>query len=174
VLTGAIALDDERKGGVFLKSALASLVAKYGQTMAVCSFGANSRPESFGGLHVQLGATRDPRLLNLWYNAADVFVLPSRMESFGLVYVEAMAAGTPSVAFRVSACPEVVFDGATGVLAEDGDADDLARGIREILESDAAHGEERRRYCRSVAESRFDLEREVGEYAQLYAQLSTK
>ena len=63
--------------------------------------------------------------------AFDVFALTSIFEGFGLVLVEAMAAGRPVVATRVSAIPEVVSDGETGFLVEAGNpqavADALAR-----------------------------------------------
>lgn len=51
-----------------------------------------------------------------WYNLADVFVFPSRLEGFGLVAVEAMACAKPVVASRAGALPEVVADGETGLV----------------------------------------------------------
>jgi len=58
-------------------------------------------------------------------------VLPSRMESFGLVLLEAMAVGKPVVATRVGGMPEVVGDG--GILVDPGDAADLAGAMNEML-----------------------------------------
>ena len=54
---------------------------------------------------------------------ADVFAHTSRWEGFGIVLLEAMLAGLPIVATRVSAIPEIVVDGDTGILAEPGDAE---------------------------------------------------
>jgi glycogen synthase len=70
----------------------------------------------------------------LWdaYRRCDVFVAPSRFESFGLVYVEAMMAGRPVVALDAGAAPEVVVAGATGELVE-ADADALAAAISALL-----------------------------------------
>ncbi|WP_336326815.1 glycosyltransferase [Halovenus sp. HT40] len=62
-------------------------------------------------------------------HAFDLFVLPSRREGFGLVLLEAMAAGTPIVATRTSAIPEVVVDNETGKLATVGDSEDLSEKI---------------------------------------------
>jgi glycosyltransferase involved in cell wall biosynthesis len=59
----------------------------------------------------------------------DVFVLPSVWEGFGLVLLEAMAAGRAIVASRVSAIPEVVEDGVTGFLVPPGDSDALAEAL---------------------------------------------
>ena len=62
-----------------------------------------------------------------WLERADVFVHTSRWEGFGIVLLEAMLAGLPVVATRVSAVPEVVADGETGLLVEAGDHAGLAR-----------------------------------------------
>jgi glycogen synthase len=66
----------------------------------------------------------------LWalYDTADVLVAPSRFESFGLIYVEAMMAGLPVVAVDAGAAPEVVEHGRTGVLVP-AVADDLATAL---------------------------------------------
>ena len=60
------------------------------------------------------------------YNGADIFCLPSVQEGFGIVFLEAMAAGKAIVAARASAVPEVVR---SGVLVEPENAEDLAHGI---------------------------------------------
>lgn len=71
----------------------------------------------------------------LWqaYASADVFVFPSAMESFGLVVVEAMAAGLPVVASRVGGIPDVVEEGETGYTFAVGDTASLVNGVRKIV-----------------------------------------
>ncbi len=61
-------------------------------------------------------------------------MLPSVDEAFGLVLVESLAAGTPVVAARSGACPEIVTDDAIGRLFEPDDADDLARAMGEAID----------------------------------------
>ncbi|QNN53889.1 D-inositol-3-phosphate glycosyltransferase [Nocardioides mesophilus] len=69
-----------------------------------------------------------------WYAAATLVCVPSHNESFGLVAVEAQAAGTPVVAAAVGGLPTVVRDGVSGLLVEGHDPDDYARAIRRIVD----------------------------------------
>jgi glycosyltransferase involved in cell wall biosynthesis len=68
-----------------------------------------------------------------WLERADVFVHSSRWEGFGIVLLEAMLAGLPVAATRVSAVPEIIVDGETGVLVEPGDAAALAAALEGLL-----------------------------------------
>ena len=70
-----------------------------------------------------------------WLERADVFAHTSRWEGFGIVLLEAMLAGLPVVATGVSAVPEIVSDGRTGILTASGDADAIARALLELLDS---------------------------------------
>ena len=63
------------------------------------------------------------------YRMADVFVMPSRAEALGHVFVEAMAVGLPVIACRLPATSEMVVHGKTGFLTEVGDREDLARHL---------------------------------------------
>ena len=65
------------------------------------------------------------------YNRAHVFCLPSVQEGFGIVFLEAMAAGKPIIAARAAAVPEVV--GASGILVEPDDPEALAQAIARIF-----------------------------------------
>jgi glycosyltransferase involved in cell wall biosynthesis len=69
-----------------------------------------------------------------WLQRATVFVHPARWEGFGLAVLEAMLAGLPVVASRVSSLPELVVDGETGVLVQPDDPSALALGIAQALE----------------------------------------
>jgi glycosyltransferase involved in cell wall biosynthesis len=70
-----------------------------------------------------------------WLTRADVFAHTSRWEGFGIVLLEAMLAGLPIVATRVSAVPEIVVDGKTGLLADPGDAPAIASHLLALLDN---------------------------------------
>jgi glycosyltransferase involved in cell wall biosynthesis len=66
-------------------------------------------------------------------NAADIFVLPSLNEAFGLVLIEAMSVGKPVVATRSGGPLEIVVDGGTGLLVAPGAADEMGRAILSLV-----------------------------------------
>ncbi len=76
-----------------------------------------------------------------FYSAADVVVVPSRYESFGLVAVEAMACGVPVVASRVGGLKFTVEEDTSGLLVSWGDAAALADALRRVLTDDALRAE---------------------------------
>ena len=100
-------------------------------------------------------------------SCADLFLLPSETESFGLAALEAMSCGTPVVASRTGGLPEVIDDGVSGFLREIGAIDEMAEaGTRILLDDDlrtsmAAAG-------RKTAETRFSVDTVVPMYEQYY------
>jgi len=68
-----------------------------------------------------LGPVRDKRRLLEYYREADLFLLPSRCDSFGFVFLEAMTQGTVCIGSTLNAMPEIIKDGETGFLVRPGD-----------------------------------------------------
>jgi glycosyltransferase involved in cell wall biosynthesis len=83
-----------------------------------------------------LGALPDDEVL-AWYRRAGIFCLPSVQEGFGIVFLEAMAAGLPIVATSAAAVPEVVPQGRAGALVPPGDPPALADALAALLDSPA-------------------------------------
>ena len=70
----------------------------------------------------------------LW-RRADVFVMPTRHEAFGIVYEEAAAAGLPAIGTAINAVPEIIEDDTTGLLVPPGDVAALVRALRALIDS---------------------------------------
>jgi glycosyltransferase involved in cell wall biosynthesis len=102
---------------------------------------------------------------------ADLLVVPSRWEGFGLVTLEAMAASKPVVASRVSALPEIVVDGETGRLVLPGDPEALADVIIEVL-ADPARARQMGEQGRARLEQEFSVEKMAKRHAEVYAKVS--
>jgi glycosyltransferase involved in cell wall biosynthesis len=73
-----------------------------------------------------------PAWRELW-RCADVFVLPTKGEAFGMVFQEAAAAGVPAVGTRINAIPEIVQHGATGLLVSPDDPRALADALGRLI-----------------------------------------
>jgi L-malate glycosyltransferase len=98
---------------------------------------------------------------------ADLLLMPSELESFGLAALEAMACKVPSVATRVGGVPELIDDGITGLLYPVGDVDAMAQGALGLLK-DKARMEAMREAGRKTAQSRFCASLVVPQYLRYY------
>ena len=86
------------------------------------------------GDRVRFEPPADRALLAQWYTAADVVVVPSHSESFGLVAIEAQACGTPVVAARVGGLRTAVADGRSGILVDGHDPARWSRVLTDLLD----------------------------------------
>ncbi|MEE2900552.1 MAG: N-acetyl-alpha-D-glucosaminyl L-malate synthase BshA [Gemmatimonadota bacterium] len=103
-------------------------------------------------------------------SCADLFLLPSASESFGLVALEAMACGAPVVASNIGGLPEVIEAGTTGYMFDVGDIRGMSEaGVRVLADDDlrASMSEA----GRVLAEERFSAGRVVSLYEQYYEQV---
>ncbi len=98
----------------------------------------------------------------------DIFVEPTFKEGLGLSVMQAMAAGVPVVASGVGGIYSLIEDGETGVLVNSGDADGLARAIKDLLADENLRSDLARR-AREKIEKRFSAENVAREILEFYA-----
>lgn len=72
----------------------------------------------------------------MYYKACDIFILPSLLECFGIVNLEAMLCGVPIVASKVGGVPDIVEDGENGILVPPGDCESLSNAIICLLKDE--------------------------------------
>ncbi|MFP4248746.1 MAG: glycosyltransferase family 4 protein [Armatimonadota bacterium] len=139
----------ERKGHDTVLKALPELLERFPDLVWVVT-GEGPLEEQLASLAQALGVADAVRFvgridrdrLAALYAAAELCVMPARpvrgklAEGLGLVYLEAAAAGTPSVATNFGGIPDAVVDGETGLLVEPDDPEALAAAIAELLEDD--------------------------------------
>lgn len=135
-------------------------------------FGAGEPPPTNLQLPAMLavGYVDDPRRQAMVYSAADIFVIPSLQEGFGLTGLEALSCGTPVVGFDTGGIPDFVVHGETGLLARVGDSADLAEKLGILIDDPAAArrmGERGRDYVLA----HFRQERQAEAYLHLYREL---
>jgi N-acetyl-alpha-D-glucosaminyl L-malate synthase BshA len=109
---------------------------------------------------------KQPKIVD-YLSAADVLLLPSEQESFGLAALEAMACEVPVIASRVGGIPEVVTDGETGFLSAVGDVEKMAADAARLL-SDAALRREMGKRARESAVSRYRTDLVIPQYLSFY------
>ena len=102
-------------------------------------------------------------------SAADLMLMPSQSESFGLSALEAMSCEVPVVSSSVGGLPELQVHGETGYIAEIGDVSRMARYAVDLLTNDARHALFRAA-CRERAVKHFDVKRIVDRYENYYRQ----
>jgi len=117
-----------------------------------------------------IGFTNNRQELIELYCAADVFVNPSRAETFGLVTAEALSCGTPVVAYDNTGSRELVAP-QCGALATDGDAASLVSLTRRVLEN---RKETYAQACRQWVLENFEKQTQLKKYVELYEKLMEK
>jgi glycosyltransferase involved in cell wall biosynthesis len=174
VAFGAVAaVGDDRKGFHKLLPALRLLKEQGHEDLELAVFGGSGSEHSeqthykthyFG--HISC----DEQLRDL-YSAADVMVVPSLQEAFGQTATEAMACGTPVVAFGATGLLDIIDHKQNGYLADPFDSASLAEGIAWIL---GACGDDLRNEARAKAIGQFANDRVAAQYMTLYQSCITR
>jgi N-acetyl-alpha-D-glucosaminyl L-malate synthase BshA len=104
---------------------------------------------------------------------ADLMLLPSEMESFGLAALEAMACSVPSISTRVGGVPELIQDGHNGLLFDVGDTDSMSTAAISLL-SDQSRLEAMAKAGRKTAQAHFCSSRVIPLYEDYYDRVITR
>jgi len=173
ILFGAANVNDKRKGLVYLLEALDILKRDYPQSefIEVVIFGKNKqfdvnlvpfRVYEFSMIKVQ-------EELAEVYSLADVLVLPSLEDNLPNTVMEAMACGTPVVAFNTGGLPEMIDHQQNGYLAQFKSADELAEGAHELMY--AVNAREIRANARQKVLDSYSNEKIASQYIEVYKNL---
>lgn len=167
ILFGTHWLSDPRKGGDLLSKALAIL----GMQCTLLTFGKGKLNLENSPLVTvcSLGSFSDNASLALAYSAADVFLCPSREDNLPNTVAEALACGTPCVAFDINGLSDMIEHQKTGWLAKPFNTVDLAAGIDWLV----THGDQDalRNAAREKAMSDYSMATLIARYSALYSEL---
>jgi N-acetyl-alpha-D-glucosaminyl L-malate synthase BshA len=124
------------------------------------------------GIHCRVHFLGKQERVNELLPLADLMLMPSELESFGLAALEAMACKVPSIATRVGGVPELIDDGVTGLLYPVGAVEEMAAGAVALLK-DRDRLEAMRTAARKTAQKRFCSSLVVPYYVRYYEQVLT-
>lgn len=163
-------VDNDFKGLAYIIEALERL--RVDQPICLLTLNDKGRVDRFLNRFqlVELGWINDDRMMQDVYDATDLFMMPSLADSFGLMAVEAMASGKPTVCFEGTALPEVLFAPDTGIAVKSRDSAALAAAVERLI---ANPGERTWRGERSrlMAEQHYDIRIQAERVASLYRQV---
>lgn len=172
VVIGCVGRLIEQKGIAYGLEAFARAYGQYADTMLVILGDGELRGELEGQAKA-LGLGNSVRFLGwqedapAWMNAFDIFLFPSLWEGFGLVLLEAMAARVPVIASCISAIPEVIISGETGILVPPRDVDGLASALTRLI-ADAPLRRHMGLLGRDRLETQFSVGKMTDETIRLY------
>ncbi|MDB9315909.1 glycosyltransferase family 4 protein [Spirulina sp. CS-785/01] len=174
ILFGAMgATRDPRKGFSYLQEALQKLsYTTHSDSIELLIFGASqpTNPPQLGFSTRYLGRFQDDLSLALVYAAADVFVVPSTQENLSNTVMEAIACGTPCVAFGIGGMSDMIEHKQNGYLAQPYETEDLAQGIGWVLADEQRHAQLGDR-ARTKTEQEFTLQHQARQYQQLFTEI---
>jgi glycosyltransferase involved in cell wall biosynthesis len=173
VCAGSADLSDGNKGMRLLLEALPLLPARVRERLLLLTYGAGALPNEIEGVPVrQMGFVANERLLSTVYSAADIYLTPSQMETFGMTAAEAGACGLPVICFATGGLPEIVQDGETGWLVDlKASSRGLANAVEEAFESPEKCREMGRK-GRDRVVGNFDIRKSTQQYIAVYERIS--
>lgn len=179
LLLAAVDLSERRKGAALLPDLWPAI---HRRPLTVLSLGNGVLPApaagggegEFAGITVRpLGFVADERRKALIFAAADALLHPAPVDNFPNVVLEALAAGTPTIALPIGGLPELVRPGISGWLADAPNAAALGQAVDAALAAIAA-GRDLRASCRALAATEYPLALPGRRYFELFEQLQRR
>ncbi len=172
-IVGCVGSLMKRKGHDWLIKAF-SLVLKHHENARLLIAGEGPEYANLKNLTKQLRLENEVRLIGFhgeipkFLKEIDLFVQPSRSESFGISVLEAMAAEKCVIASNTGGIPEIVIDGQTGILVEPGNVKELANAISEVMSNPSKY-KQFGHAGRNLVETKFNVANTVKGYQSAYS-----
>ena len=107
------------------------------------------------------------------YAKCDIFVAPSRYESFGLIFIEAMASGKPVIGTRVGGIPEIIIEGQNGLLFTNENTKELQVALSKLI-TDKPLRERMGKESKKLIETKFNSEKMATDFTSFANKLIKK
>lgn len=166
----ANAISDPRKGFHLFKEAILETATKLKINhveLLIVGIGKEQTLEEFPIECTTFPYIKDTRKINLLYAAADLFVAPSKEDNLPNTVIEAMASGTPTLAFNIGGMPDMIEHMRTGYLVEEVSASSLTEGLLWFYSKSCDHSKVRRDTLHKFNEE-FTTNRQVERMTDLY------
>ena len=173
LMFSAMCPSDHRKGGDLLINIMNSLpkLLKSNIVLLIMGEDAQAYSRNFDVDILPVGYISGDQLKVVCYNAADIFLFPTRADIWSLVVQESMACGTPCISFNVGGIPDLVRPGITGLLSTPKNINLFRESILELTE-DYGKRQEMAQKCREIALKEYDIIIQVKKYLSLYKKLA--
>jgi glycosyltransferase involved in cell wall biosynthesis len=174
LLFAAMDLMDYRKGGDLILKIIQGLPKSFQSRLVMLVMGEKGETliNQLNTNVYPVGYLESDKLKSLIYNAADLFLFPTRADIWSLVIQEAMSCGTPSISFKIGGVPDLVRHEITGFLAEKEDVSSFRDAIIQLTEDkDKYH--KMSAACRMTAINEYDLDLQIDRYLSLYKSMLT-
>lgn len=165
---GALNLADPRKGSEAMTKLLEAFRNNPNVHWAIFGRGLEKLVDPIPGNCTYFGLLEDDVTLNRIYSASDVFLMPSLQESFGKTTVEAMASGTPVIAFDNTPAAEMIRGGETGWLVPHGNSSEYLTRTEEAIALGSKVLASMGREACEYANAEFSLDQITQQYVSLY------
>lgn len=174
IMFGSQDLNDKRKGGHFIEEILHRIHTRLNKKLIIISIGKSTKNFSTEyGEHLHFGHIENDHLLNLIYNCADIYALPSLADNLPNTLIEAIATGLPTVVFDSGGCSEAVAHGKSGFVVEAGNIEEFSKYCSEILLDESKQNDFALNARRKALEN-YTMKMQVESYIELFKKIKEK